>query len=224
MFRITVLAAALLAAGAARADNVALWDFNDRNAVVDAGRGVLSLIGGATHPGFNAGSPADAGAGNVAFQTTGYPAQGTADRSAGVRFDVSTVGYQDLIVSFDLRNSNTSSRSVAFQYTLDGSSFHELGTVAATAGDQWNSRSFDLSGVAGAGNNANFGFRVVTAFEDGGYAAARSTSNYGTTGTLRFDLVAVNGVAVSAVPEASSYGMLLAGLGMSGLIVRRRMG
>ena len=79
----------------------------------------------------------------------------------------------------------------------------------------------DLTGLAGAANNANFGFRIVAAFAPttSSHAAATTGSNYATTGTNRFDMVTVN---VTAVPERESYALMLAGLGAIGLLAARR--
>jgi hypothetical protein len=102
---------------------LAFWDFNDNDAIVDGGvnGGTLSLIGGVTHPGFFAGSPLD---GNISgYQTTNYPAQGTGNLTAGIVFNTPTTGYMNITVQFDVRWSNTASKYLRFQYTTDGTNW-----------------------------------------------------------------------------------------------------
>ncbi len=230
--RATTLLLAVVAvawvAQAVRADQLVLWNFNDLNAAADGGVYASSasyrLIGGVTSPGFDfAGSPLDA---RGALQTTTYPAQGTNPRTAGVVFSVPTTLYRNVVVSFDLRWSNTSSKYVLVQYTVDGTNWMDGARLVAGGGDRWYSQDYgggpfvlDLTGVAAVNNAPNFAFRVVTDFAPGtsAYEAARSTSTYAPTGTLRFDVVEVQAVPV---PEPAT--MLVLGGGMAALAVMRR--
>lgn len=229
-----IAVASLMAAGSAHADVVAQWNFNSVPAdsststgstAASTGAGTLSLIGGVTG-GFasgasNGGSTDPVVTDDTGFQTTGYAAQGTGDKTAGVQFNISTLGYQDVVISYDVRHSNSSSRYEMFQYSLDGVSFVDYATFDGNAGDTWfNARTIDLSSIAGADNNANFAFRVVATYAPGSSAYAASSTAYATTGTWRFDMVTLN--AVSAVPEPETYGMLLSGLALLAGVARRR--
>jgi hypothetical protein len=192
------------------------------------GVGVASLVGGVTAATAFSSGTANGGSSdpvlttpnNFGWQTTTYAAQRTENRSRGVQFNVSTVGKQDIVVSFDLRHSNTSSRYEQFQYSLNGINFVDSTLFDGNAGDTWfNNRTVDLSSIAGVNNNANFSFRVVAAFDTlGAYAPSNNTATYATTGTWRFDMVTVNGV--TAVPEPSSIA-LLSIVGIGGFALRR---
>lgn len=226
--------AALLAAPAAQAQVVVTqWNFNsatpDNNTgtgttLPAVGAGTASLVGGTTATfasgTANGGSSDPAPADNSGWNVTTFPAQGAANLSAGAQFAVSTLGYSDIVVSWDQRHSNTASAFVQFQYSIDGSSFTNFGApFQATAGDTWfNGRSVDLSGVAGVNNNASFAFRIVSSFAPtGAYVASNPSSSYGTTSTWRFDMV-----TVSAVPEPATVALLLAGLAVVVAAARRR--
>lgn len=237
MKRTLLIAAALGVASAANAQILTQWDFNfgnDANTGTGTinpaiGSGTASLVGGTTATfasGDASGGSTDPNVGDdSAWNVTTWAAQGTGSGTRGVQFAVSTVGYTNVVVSWDQRHSNTVSKYFQFQYSTDGSTFNSAGLVdsgifAATAGDTWfNNRSVDLTGVAGVANNANFAFRVVAIFDPAGstYVASSPTGTYGTTGTARFDMVTIN---AAPVPEPASIAAI--GLGVASLIARRR--
>lgn len=198
---------------------IAQWNFNGTSTTTvpggtaaptpSTGTGTANLFGGTTATfasGNASGGSSDpvTDATDFAWNTTAYPAQSTGDKTRGVQFNVSTVGFSNIQVSYDLRHSNTSSRFEQFQYTLDGTTFNDLNTFDGNVGDTWfNNRIIDLSSIPGANENASFGFRIVSTFEPGGtgYLASGSASTYGPTGTWRFDMVTVQ---VVPVPEPTT--------------------
>lgn len=239
MMKSAIIAAALLAAGSVNAATVTQWNFNsttpDANLATGStapsiGSGLLSLIGGTTAT-FASGSAnlgssdTAASTDNTAYNLSTFAAQGTGDKTRGIQFNVSTVGFENVSVNYDLRHSNTSSSWEQFQYSLDGTTFSDFTVFNASAGDTWfNNRTVDLSSIAGASNNASFAFRVLEAFapNTASYTASNPTSTYGTTSTWRFDMTTVSGTAVAPVPEPTTYAMMLLGLGFMGLVARRK--
>ena len=220
----------LVASAAAQSQTLTKWNFNSvppdastatGSLLPSVGSGTATLVGTTGSFASGVGSTDPAATDNTGRGTTGYAAQGTGDRTRGVQFNVSTVGFNLIAVSWDQRLSNTAARSAQFQYSLNGTNFTDFGAVfSGSPGDAWyNNRSVDLSSVTGVGNNANFAFRVVAAFEPStsAYAPATTSSTYATTGTWRFDQV-----SVTAVPEPGTYAMMLAGLAMIGFMALRR--
>jgi len=235
--RLSLVASLFAASSVAQAAIVVQWNFNSTIAdgvtttgleTPSTGTGTLFTIGGVT-------STFAAGAGSLdpvtsddsGYQTTNYPAASVGNKTAGIQVNTSTLGLNDIIITWDQRHSNTSANTIRFQYTLDASVATPLwvdgpqytfAPAATGTGDTWfNGRTADLSAVSAVNNNANFAFRVVTEFSPvtGGYLASRSTSTYA-GGTLRFDMVTVN-----AIPEPTAA--FLGGFGMLALLRRRRL-
>lgn len=214
------------------------WNFNsptpDGNVATGTtspsiGAGTITLVGGTTANAFASGSTADTSTStdNSRYPITTFPASGAGNKTAGIQFDVSTLGFTDISFAYQIRHSNTSANTHALLYTLDRLATTPVWTEAAQftftpaatgTGDTWYSRSVNLASVTGLNENANAAFRIVSAFDPvtGNYLASRSTSTYGITGVYAFDLVQVSGI-----PEPSSATLL--GLGFLALLGVRRL-
>jgi len=177
---------------------LALWDFNDTNAPLASpppavGSGAALLLNSVTSS-FVTGASPDPGGTNRAWNTTGYPAQGTSNQTAGVQFNVSTLGYQNILLRWNERHSSTGSKYTRLQYTADGVAFTDLNLNAMAAADTFVQLACDLSALPAVNNNANFAFRIVSEFESSSNPNYAGTSgSYSTGGTIRFDLVNVYG-------------------------------
>lgn len=235
-FRLSLVGGIVAVAIAANAAPIVQWNFNSDPPDGNTGTGTtvpnidltgsasIALLGGVTNPGFNSGvgSSDPAASDNSGYQTTTYAPQGTENGLRGVWFSGSTLGYQDIVIQFDQRHSNTSSRFAQVEYTLDGGTTWTFAGLfdADQGGDKWyNLRTVDLSSVAGADNNPLFGFKVVAVFAPGTgeYQAATPTKTYASTGTWRFDMVTISG---TPVPEPATIAALA--VGVVGLLARRR--
>jgi len=219
MNRALLILAAASVAGVANAAIITHWNFNDDTLVPQIGAGAASLVGGTTST-FATGSPNDLGSPNRAWNTTGYPAQGTNSGTAGVEYKVSTLGYQNIKIKWDQRNSNTASRFLRMDYTTDGSTWNQGDTFELTAGGTfWQVFNKDMSGNSAVNNNSNFSIRLLAVFEPGTgqYRATQDGSSYGTSGTIRYDLVTFEG---DVVPEPASIAAL--GLGLAAIARKRR--
>ena len=149
------------------------------------------------------------------------PATPGTNESNGVQFMVSTAGFENIIVSYDHRSSNTSARTSRIQYTLDGGTtwinldltganytsecpnrggldngrIDAANPVGTNVSDSWGRRTVDFSAITGANDNPNFGIRIVAAHysNTGQFRQANNVNNQATAGTWRFDNVAFKG-------------------------------
>ncbi len=214
-----LLSTCLLLVGSAWTQTtITQWNFNGESATTvpggttspttAVGTGTASLVGGTTATFAsgvaNGGStdPVITAPPNYGWNVTTFAAQSMGNKERGVQFLVSTVGFQNIQVRWDQRHSNTSARHVRLQYTTDGSTWVDFGTLyEGTSGDTWfNGRSANLSTITAANNNANFGIRIVAEFAPSttNYAPSQSTGTYGATSTWRFDMVTISGTAIPA--------------------------
>jgi len=176
---------------------IAGWDFNQTNDLLRAtsGAGTLSVLGGLrVAPASGAGSGDPATSPDLALQLSGFPKQGTAARSAGVEVSASTVGFQAVVLRFDLRPTSTASRRLQVLYSVDGRTLVDGPFLVAGAGGAFtNGLTVDFSGVDGVAGNPSFRVRLVSDWEGDGYVGAGGT--YGTAGTWRIDHLRLTGRA-----------------------------
>ena len=181
------------------------WNFD--NSTITNTNGTITLIGGVventqttgTTPcncPFVTGNPTT----GKAYTTKTYPTQSTASGTAGIQFSVNTTGQSDINIYVDVYGSNTASKYVQLQYTLDGSNWINSGSPTivpyGTSSSQW----VTLTGLIPS-SSSSFAFRVVSVFDpttgNTSYSAVNSTSTYAAGGALRFDNVKVSSGALS---------------------------
>ena len=203
-----ICAVLMLAAAtqAARADELAVWNFNDSNLNVDRGNGTFTSNLIAANIGFAAGTTNNARLGDIAGQALSLQGgTGVANNGRNITFNVSTLGFSNIVVSFATQGTSTGFNSNQFQYSLDGLSFIDFGPpYVPLSAFGTVPLVFTLSSILGLNNNPTAAFRIV-------FNGATSS-----TGTNRIDNFVVEGTAVetnSTIPEPMSVMLLLTGLG-----------
>ena len=201
---------------------LAFWDFNgtiNTNAPLPAFGNASALpvvitstfeaITGTGVPDANdTANAANEGLTNAAWGGTGYAAQGTSNKLTGVQFNVNTVGFKNVSISYDSRLTATGSKYTRLQYTTNGTDFVDYpDSLTIPSGDSTIFRTrgpFDLSDFAGVRNNPNFGFRIVIEFENTAtYGAVLNTnyvgiaSTYGNAATVDYDIVDVEATRIT---------------------------
>ena len=191
----------LLISQAAQADEIAIWNFNDSNLIVDHGSGLLTTNINAANVLFAAGTTNNARVGDPAGQALSLQGgTSTANNGRNLTFNVSTLGFSNIVVSFATQGTSTGFNNNQFQYSLDGITFVDFGPpyIPATAFGSV-PLVFTLTSIVGLNDNANAAFRII-------FNGASSA-----TGTNRIDNFVVEGTP-SGVPEPTTAIMLLSGL------------
>ena len=202
------------ASQAAMADELAVWNFNDSNLTVDHGSGTLTTSINAANVLFAAGTTNNARQGDIAGQALSLQGgSSAANNGRNITFNVSTLGFSDIVVSFATQGTSTGFNSNQFQCSLDGVSFIDFGSpyIPATAFGSV-PLIFSLAAIAGLNDNPNAAFRIV-------FNGASSA-----TGTNRLDNIVVEGTTLPTgeIPEPASVLLLASGLGGLYKIRRRR--
>lgn len=192
------------------ATRIARWGFNNNSLLPSEGSGTVTLVGNttATFAGgsFSDPSQIDAPLFNKGWGTSGYPPSGSSNKLAGIEFNsISTVGYKDLVLTWEQRHSNTASKYARLQYSSNGVDFvdHSVITMNSTNND-FVFFSSDLSGIQTLNNNPSVAFRIVSEFQlsatgSGVNDFVGTVGSYGTGGTIRYDLVSVYANSLSLV-------------------------
>lgn len=186
---------------AAVADELAIWSFNDSDLNVDHRSGTLTTNLNPVNVLFAAGTTNNARQGDIAGQALSLQGgTGNANNGRNLTFNVSTLGFSNIVVSFATQGTSTGFNSNQFQYSLDGITFLDFGSpyVPATAFGTL-PLVFSLSAIAGLNNNPNAAFRIV-------FNGATTS-----TGNNRIDNIVVEGTTAT-IPEPTTALLLLSGL------------
>ena len=191
------------------ADEIAIWNFNDSDLVVDHGTGTLTTNFNLVNVVFTlGGTSTNARQGDAAGQSMTLQG-GTSNTNNGrtINLNVSTLGFNNIVVSFATQGTSTGFNSNQFQYSLDGVTFINFGALYAPP-LTFGLVTFDLSGISGLNDNPNAGFRIV-------FNGSTSAS-----GNNRIDNLVVEGRQITTpVPEPTS--ILLLSLGVTGTLATR---
>jgi hypothetical protein len=180
-----------------------------------------------------------AGAGTTGTTNNGWN-NSAPQYSQGAEFDTSTVGYNVTSLSFNWAATTQGIGNLQVQYTTNGSSWSNIGSVysatidnntTGTSGSGFQVDTIDLSGISGLSNDPSFGVRLVAAYNPtlgNEYASATSVvsgapAQYNNnSGNWRIADVQIDGTALTPVPLPAAVWLLLSGLGGVGALTRRK--
>lgn len=166
----------------------------------------------------------------------------------GAEFDVSTLGFSSIKLTFDISTTKQAEGNLEVLYTADGVNWLNAtlsygGTNTATVlnnsssantvtgsyiqmqnsnGGFYNGITADLSGIAGVTNDAAFGVRIVNASTGADDVNQAGAAYNNSSGNWRLDNVNISGVG--AVPEPGTLALMGLGAASAGLALFRRRG
>ncbi len=198
------------------ADIVANWSFETSVPTTSGPHAAeISANSGTSFASTNSGGTISNPAGNGS--TESFSSNGWADTEY-FQFLTSTLGFNNILISYAQAASATGPANFQFQYTTDGSTYTNFGSIYAGPVTDFpnaaNVINYDLTSIAGLNNNPNAGFRITVSG-----SLAENGSPITAAGTFRVDDFVVQ---ASAIPEPTSL-MLLSISTVAMIGVRRRV-
>lgn len=194
-----------------RADSISVFNFNSApsgtgsgDLLVDRGNGTLTS---STTTGTFTGTTVGAQDGDPAGSDLAVRVR-VAGQNETLLLSTDTTGFNGINFSLAGQRTATGFTTQTYDYSTNGgTTFTNFGSFSPTSAFQL--FSFDLSGVSSLNNNPNAQFRIT-------FSGATTASSQ----TNRIDNLAITGV--SAVPEPSTWTMMLCGLPILLFWQRRR--
>ncbi|MEN9733221.1 MAG: hypothetical protein RLZ45_1216 [Verrucomicrobiota bacterium] len=204
---------------AAELQVVAVWDFNTPGVLqASQGSGEVRTLGGVSSTHLT-GAPSDPASPNTSFGLKGFPAQGTANRSAGVEFRLDGA-FSELALAFDARVSTTACARLAVLVDDGAGEFQEAGILDVKLENAFVPLALDLSGVLDPLGSGPTCVRIVADMGgDGLYPTVKPRSDganpYSPLGVWRLDRVAFRGVVRKPAEEPLHISVCLMGEGLA---------
>lgn len=199
----------LFSAPAVKADEIAVWNFNNSNLLVSRGQGTLTLTSNPADITFGSGTTVNASMGDPAGMALALLGGANLQNNGMIlELHVSTVGFDNIAVSWAWQRSDTGFNNPIQQESVDGVNFQGF-SFAAPQTNFFGSNHSSFAPGSPLSNNALFAIRITL-------SGATSPD-----GTLRFDNLVVSGTKI--VPEPTTMLLLVGGLaGVAAEIKRRR--
>jgi hypothetical protein len=203
-----ILALMFITSSAFSQQTITQWNFNPFNDAFPAstGTGTLTVIGGLTvlasgnaiasaATDFSS-DPVDPATNNDALQLKAFPAQSTNSGTAGIEIAVSTVGFENIKLTFDTRSGNATSKFLQVRYSVNGTDWVNSSIFTMTAAMWHNNLSVDFSSITATKNNPNFKVRIVAIFEPGQTTYTGTTKAYEANKPAHYDMVTISGTQI----------------------------
>lgn len=143
--------------------------------------------------------------------------------SQGSEYLVSTVGFDNIVLTYDWQPTTQGVKHQQVLYTINGTDWTTIGPiVVGPASESWiTGITVDFSSIPAVNDNPLFGVRIVSTYAPDGPNAGQYVNLAGspinsTSGNWRMDGITISG---TAIPEPAALSILTLG---STLLLRRR--
>ncbi len=207
-FQLIAVLALLIVPTVVRADEIAVWNFNDSDLIVDRGSGTLTTTANPANIIFLDGTAMNASMGDPAGMALAIQAGANLQNNGSIlELRVSTVGFTNITIAWVVQRSDTGFNDVVNRESNDGgATFFGFGRSTPNT-NFWGGHHTTLFSPSSSDNNPLFTVRIIL--------------NGATTeaGNIRFDNIVVQGNPI--IPEPAT--ILLLGTGLAAVAAKVRL-